>query len=131
MEDKPMDHSEKLLFTHTIGEKEPHSIAERRAILLQAIPEIERRYKELRGNAGIRSLKIPEEVSTEALSFYNAVVVDGRFIGELVKNPQAVADKLGLRVDPRVFEHLTDVVAAAMPRVHPESPIIAIATVIA
>lgn len=43
-------------------------------------------------------LDITKGAAKEALDFYNRVVVDGRYINEMLEKPDAVAERLGLKI---------------------------------
>lgn len=60
-------------------------------------------------------LTVTRGTATEALAFYNAVVEDGRYIGELLAKPEEVARKLDLALSPEVAKHLTEVNAFLPP----------------
>ena len=54
-------------------------------------------YRWVEEDPRLKEIDADEAVGREALEFYNAVVVDGRFIYDLREQPERVAEQLDLR----------------------------------
>jgi hypothetical protein len=80
------------------------------AAIVQAMPLLKTRGADQKGGKASKSSQygLPQATSDlqQILSLYNATVTDGQFIDDLVTDPKAVADRLGL--------DLSDSAAAAM-----------------
>lgn|SRR5690242_5433263 len=69
-----------------------------RHILATSVTELEAFYEEVSSDPRTSELAASREVVEEALSFYNAVVADGRHIYELRTSPGEVARLVGFEV---------------------------------
>lgn len=59
------------------------------------------------------NLKVSKADAEAIAKFYNAVVLDGRFIKELSTNPQDVANKLKIKLSPSAIKNFQSAIAIA------------------
>jgi len=58
-----------------------------------------------------RMADVPRRAAREVLDLYNEVIADGRFVGDFVEDPAAVARKLDLKVSPQALDVISNVAA--------------------
>src|ERR1035438_4285426 len=115
-----------ILFRHPILAKESSAVAKRRETLLASVPRIEAYYAKATASKAIQKLDIKPATSKAALRFYNEVVTDGRFIGQLATDPQAVAEKLKIKVTPVVINAISAVTPGLLGPGPAEGPVEAV-----
>jgi hypothetical protein len=61
-------------------------------------------YEHVKDDPRLKEIDADEEVAREALEFYNAVVVDGRYIYDLREGPERAAEALKLRPSDKALQ---------------------------
>jgi hypothetical protein len=72
--------------------------------LVKSRDELATFYRQIEEDPRLADLDVDEGVATEMLDFYNAVVVDGRYIYDLREEPNRAAEALGLRPSNQALE---------------------------
>jgi hypothetical protein len=72
--------------------------------LVRSQDELATFYRRVEEDPRLKDINADEAVAKEMLEFYNAVVVDGRFIYELREEPERVAEALALQPSPEALE---------------------------
>lgn len=72
--------------------------------LVKSQNELANFYRRVEEDPRLQEIDTDESVAQEMLEFYNAVVVDGRYIYDLREGPERVAEELGLQPSPAALE---------------------------
>lgn len=87
--------------------KAPRDFANRYAIQLSS--NVEKQLLELGEINKRENFKPDDPINIEAISFYNKVLIDGRYIKEWTENPKKVAEKLKIDVSKEVIKRIEDI----------------------
>jgi hypothetical protein len=90
----------------------PQDFAERYAIPLSA--SVEGKLTELGAINESKGFAPEDEVNREVMSFFNKVMIDGRFIEQWVNEPISVAEQLGIQVSEEASQRIQELELSTM-----------------
>lgn len=72
--------------------------------LAKSQDELANFYRRVEEDPRLKEIDADETVAREMLEFYNAVVIDGRYIFDLREGPERAAEELGLQPSPEALK---------------------------
>lgn len=76
---------------------------------LPITPVIENELIQIQGIRDSFNFDCGNPINIKVLSFFNQVIIDGRYIHEWVNDPQMVADKLGIPIGNEVIDRIQEI----------------------